>query len=240
MSSTFELSLIAASGLALLHLLAPRLHGEALDRPIWVSLAAGMSVAYVLVELLPELAENQQLWLEARPDRALHWLHRQVYVAAMLGMILALGTNYLTIAREKPLARFWINTSWAALHSLIVGAVGLQINRVDGVLLALVAFGAHFLVNDHSLLVHGQRAFARYGRWVLAAAVMVGWAMTAGARPHVIVIAGLLGILSGSIILTVIKEELPEEGQHRFPMFVFGAVTYAMLLLAMDYIDREG
>lgn len=239
MSTALLLSLIAASGLALLHVLAPRLHGEALDRPIWVSVAAGMSVAYVLVQLLPELAEEQRMWLEDRPHRPLYWLDRQVYVAAMLGMILALGTNYLSLAREKPTARFWINTGWAALHSWIVGAVGLHVDRLAALLLALVAFGAHFLVNDHSLLTVHPRAFARYGRWVLAGALMLGWVMTANRQPHIVVVAGLLGILSGSIILTVIKEELPEDRQKaRFPMFVFGAVTYAVLLLAMAYLDR--
>jgi hypothetical protein len=238
MSSAFHLSLIAVSGLALLHLLVPRIHGDSLERPVWLSVAGGMSVAYVLIHLLPELAENQRLWLEAWPDRPLRWLDRQVYVAAMLGLMLALGTNYLTDGRENSQPRFWINTGWFTLHNLIVGAVGLHIDGVIPLVLALVAFGAHFLVNDHALLMQHPRAYTRYGRWVLASSILVGWLTTAAAQPHIIAVAGLLGLLSGSIILTVIKEELPGERQGRFLMFVIGALVYTALLLAMAYLDR--
>ncbi|MBX3156579.1 MAG: hypothetical protein KF773_11305 [Deltaproteobacteria bacterium] len=232
------LSLVAVCALATLHVLAPRLHGDALERPTWLSVAGGMSVAYVLVYLLPELAESQHAWLEAWPDRPFRWLDRQVYVTAMFGIILALGITYAAEGR-RPGMRFWPNTVMFALHNGIVGAVGL---RVDGVLplaLALLAFGAHFLVNDHALQTQHPRAFARYGRWVLAGSLVFGWTLSEMlGHPHVILVAALLGFLSGSIILNSIKEELPGKQQGRFPLFVVGALLYTTILLALAYFSH--
>src|SRR5690606_23095353 len=50
--------------LAVLHLVAGHLHRGAVQRPAWLSVAGGMSVAYVFVHLLPELSEMQARWLE--------------------------------------------------------------------------------------------------------------------------------------------------------------------------------
>jgi hypothetical protein len=198
-----------------------------------------MSVAYVLIYLLPELAESQHEWLEAWPNRPLRWLHRQVYVAAMLGMMLALGINTLTADRRAPSTRFWLNISLAALHNLIVGAVGLRFATPFPLAIAVLAFGSHFVVDDHSLHTRYGRAYARFGRWVLAAALALGAAITTVVEPHVIAIAALLGLLAGGIILSSIKEQLPEQQSGRFLYFVVGAITYAGLLLVMFYLARS-
>jgi hypothetical protein len=41
----------------------------------------------------------------------------------------------------------------------------------------------------------------------------------------------LFAFLAGGIVLNVIKEELPEERESRFPAFVVGTGGYAVLLL---------
>lgn len=239
MSTATQLSAIAVSILAAVHLLAPRLRTGALERPKWMSIAGGMSVAYVLVHLVPELAESQREWLVAYTARRFHWLDRQVYLAAMLGLLLGLGIDYLTEERRAPGARFWLKITLAAAYNLIIGAVAFHDEALAPLAIAVVAFGAHYLVADHALQVRHGDAFARHGRWLLAGAMVLGWALTAAIEPHVVVIAALLGLLSGGIILGVMSEELPEKRQGRFSYFVLGAIAYAALLLALEWLEHR-
>ncbi len=94
------------------------------------------------------------------------------------------------------------------------------------------AMTLHFLVNDHGLREHHKGAYDRVGRWVLAGAVLVGWALGLVAEVSEIALAVLIAVLAGGIILNVLKEELPEERESRVWAFALGAALYAALLLA--------
>ena len=59
-------SLLAALGLALTHLLAGKLRFlDGTPRSVWLSVAGGVSVAYVFVHLLPEVSEVQEVLADA-------------------------------------------------------------------------------------------------------------------------------------------------------------------------------
>ena len=90
---------------------------------------------------------------------------------------------------------------------------------------------AHFMVNDFGLREHHRRRYHHLGRWILAAAVLIGWAVGALAQIDRAVLGLLFALLAGGVILNVIKEELPEERQSRWWAFALGAAAYAILLL---------
>jgi hypothetical protein len=230
-------SLGAVVLMAALHVFAAQL-GRALGRPTWIPIANGLSVAYVIVHLLPEMAETQAEWLAAWPDRPLGWLDRQVYVAALLGLLLSLWLDRLASRRASPGATFWLDTGSFAIYNVIIGGLGLRVRSLLPLILAAIAFGAHFLVNDHGLYTRNSRDYARSGRWLLAGSIILGWVLVTATRPHVIVVAALLGLLSGGIMLNVIKDEVPDKREGRYALFVLGAVVYASLLLAIRYIAR--
>ena len=71
MGSEHLQSLLAVLALALVHIVAKYVHWGSTPHPRWLSLMSGVSVAYVFVHLLPELAEAQSHWLERRPNRPL-------------------------------------------------------------------------------------------------------------------------------------------------------------------------
>ncbi|MBX3158897.1 MAG: hypothetical protein KF773_23225 [Deltaproteobacteria bacterium] len=240
MTSSTMLSLIGVSIVATLHVTAGLLHRGVLERPTWLSVASGLAVAYVFVHLLPELAETQARFLEARPVRSLVWLQSHVYLAALVGVLLALGLDRATAHPGEQRARFWLHTGSFALYNLLVGGLALRVTNVPTLILAVIAFGAHFLVNDHGLQVEYGRAYTRFGRWLLAAAIVVGWAIALATRPPPAVVVVLLGLLSGSIILNVLKDELPGRREGRFLAFVLGAIGYALLLLALSYTMQAG
>jgi hypothetical protein len=236
MSSRTLVSLVGVIALAGLHLVAGHLHRGAGRRPAWLSAAGGMSIAYVFVHLLPELAETQARWIEARPDRPLDWLETQIYVAALVGVIVALGLE--RVAGTGRRHRFWLHTTSFAIYNALIGGFALRLRGVAPLILAVLAFGAHFLINDHSLHRQYGRAYERLGRWVLAAAIVTGWGVAMVWTPPVVLVAVVLGLLSGGIILNAIKEELPEERAGRFSSWVAGALVYALLLLVLTYVQR--
>jgi hypothetical protein len=235
MTSMTVPSLVGVLVVAVLHLGAGHVHRGVLERPTWLSVASGLAVAYVFVHLLPELAETQARFLEARRERPLDWLESHVYLAALVGVLLALGLDRATADHGKRGERFWLHTGSFALYNLLVGGLALRVPNVGTLILAVIAFGAHFVVNDHGLQVEYGRAYVRYGRWLLAAAIVLGWVIAYVLRPSVVLEAALLGLLSGGIIMNVLKDEIPGRREGRYGAFVAGAIGYAALLLALSY-----
>ncbi len=128
---------------------------------------------------------------------------------------------------------FWIHIGSFALYNFLTGY--LLLDRLDSGLDALVLFALamalHFVVNDYGLREHHKGLYTRIGRWVISAAVLLGWAVgLAGEIPEA-AIAVLTAFLAGGVIMNVLKEELPEERQSRFWAFAVGAAAYAALLL---------
>lgn len=79
-------SLVSAGVLALGHLFAGKLRFlEGTPRSIWLSMAGGVSVAYVFMHLLPELAEGQEVLAEAL-EESLFFLESHAYLVALLGL----------------------------------------------------------------------------------------------------------------------------------------------------------
>jgi hypothetical protein len=94
-----------------------------------------------------------------------------------------------------------------------------------------LAMALHFLVNDYGLRRDHKQAYHDTGRWLLAAAVILGWIIATTLVIHEVAVAILFAFLAGGVILNVLKEELPQETLSSFWAFALGAVLYAALLL---------
>ena len=238
-------SLVAVMGLAAAHLLAggPRCAPSG-RRSIWLSLASGVAVAYVFAHLLPELAAGQAA-LAAALGESMLALERQAYLVALTGLVAFYGLERLALhsrREERAAGRgdatspevFWLHVASFAAYNLLIGY--LLLHEADHGLWELISFAVaillHFVVNDYGLREHHREAYARVGRWVLAAAVTLGWALgLLGELPEAAV-ALLLAFLAGGIVLNVLKEELPAGQVVRFGAFALGAATFAALSLA--------
>src|SRR5215217_6807223 len=75
------------------------------------------------------------------------------------------------------------------LHRLAAG--------LEDLLLFFVAMALHFVVNDHGLREHHKNAYLRKGRWVLAAAVVLGWVVGLLTEIPEVAIAVLTAFLAG-------------------------------------------
>lgn len=83
------ISLLAVVGLAFVHLFSNRLRFlDVTPRSVWLSIFGGISVAYVFVHLLPELAEGQETIAEAVGEgEGLAYLESHIYLVALVASL---------------------------------------------------------------------------------------------------------------------------------------------------------
>lgn len=213
-------------------------------RSIWLSGAGGVSVAYVFVHLLPELAEHQEtLGERARAAGVLGSIESHAYLIALFGLALfygverfartAGGTRSGTRSEDTPLGVFWVHLGAFAIYNVLIGY--LLVHREEADLRGLIIYGfamsLHFVVNDQGLRDQHGHIYHRYGRWLLAVAPVLGFALGLATEVSPFLLSALFAFLAGGIILNVLKEELPEERKSRFSAFAGGAAAYAALLL---------
>ena len=77
---------------------------------------------------------------------------------------------------------------------------------------------------------HQSQEFDKWGRYILAVASLIGWAALLLATPSEIFSDLLIAVLTGYIIHTVFRSELPAFEESNFRWFLAGVVVYALLL----------
>jgi hypothetical protein len=152
----------------------------------WVSVAAGVSVAYVFVDVLPELRAQHQTFRQAA-DEGLLFAEQRIYVLALLSFVVLYGLEHMVLAsrerRHEATASvaadpvYWLHLGGFAAYSVLIGY--LLVERAERGPLALAVYGLamalHFLIVDHSLREEHGQVYDRGGRWVLATSVLAGW-----------------------------------------------------------------
>ena len=132
---------------------------------------------------------------------------------------------------------FWLHAGSFAIYNALIGYLLLHREEPGLWSLALFAFafamGVHFVVNDSGLREDHKGAYDRYGRWVLAAAVLAGWVVGLLSEVSEAALAVFFAFLAGGVVMNVLKEELPEERESRFWAFAAGAALYSAVLLAL-------
>lgn len=237
--TVFGATLIAASGLALIHLLSGKLRFlDAIPRNRWLSIAGGVAVAYAVVHLLPELHAHQQAVESTTGD--LPFAEHLVYLPTLLGVVLFYGLERIAQQSKQEQASgttgvtvYWLHMSSYAFYNVLIGYLLVRQARSPlSLLLFFVGIGFHFLVNDHGLRQHHKDPYHRSGRWVLSAAILLGWSLGATTAIHDAITASVVAFLTGGILLNTFKEELPEERNSRFGVFALAAFGYAAIMLA--------
>jgi hypothetical protein len=229
---------LAAVVLALVHLLAGRVHSLGLvSGRTWLSAGGGASVAYVFVHLLPELGRGNRFVGE--PAVLGGVLERHVYLVALIGFLLFYGLEHLArrgAPRESGTvdpAVFWVHVGSFAVYNALIGYLVVHRDERGAVALVLfaAAMGLHFLVTDHGLREHFRERYHRLGRWLLSAAIVAGWTIGQSVGVRETHLHVLFALLAGGVVLNVIKEEVPGHCHSHFLPFLGGAVGYTVLLL---------
>ena len=211
----------------------------------WLSVGAGVTVAFVFLFLLPELAHFQQILAETTQGR---WYEEVIYVTAIGGVTVYYGLEHLAYRVRKPHREepeqqtpfghdyvFWLHMGWYAFYNVIVGTLLLYGDQesIEGLILYAVAMAVHFLTIDTAMRRHHEQVYRQTGRWILAAAVVIGWALGSVAPLGLGLIAAAMGFLSGGLLINAIKDELPSSGRAKFVPFIGGVLVFSILVMAL-------
>ena len=226
------------------HILVGRLRFlESKPRSAWLSFAGGVSVAYVFLHIMPELAAHGEVFTEAT-GLEMAFAESWVYTLSLAGLVLFYGLERaIVVSRTARMAGggddrpeqlvFWLHVGASSVLIFIVSY--LLNHREDSSPIELfLYFGAlllHFVSYDFGTREDHPDLYDRYGRWALAAATLIGWITGTVVMLPELAIGCLFAFVGGSIVLVILKEELPEERESRFVPFLVGTVLYAVLVL---------
>ena len=241
-------SLAAAVLFAGAYLAGGRLGASDAEGRIWsrrryISAAAGISVAYIFMDVLPELEVQRQVLVRAAGGAELLVAEQRIYALALLSFVVIYGLEHMVLVnrehRRKSVAAgdadavFWLQLAGYAAYSALIGY--LVIERAERGVLPLVAYtfamAVHFLIVDHALEEEHGRAYQAWGRRLLAASVLVGWLIGVMAPLSEVAIARLFAVLAGGVVITSLRAELPNDREGRFWPFCVGAVVFAVALI---------
>jgi hypothetical protein len=241
-------SLIAACVLAAIYAILGRAgRAEGAERfwahRRWVSAAAGVSVAYVFIDVLPDLAAQNRALREAMGGIELRFAEQRVYVLVLLSFVVMYGLEHMVLAsRERRRAFiaggerdavYWLHLGGFAAYSALIGYLLSERAERGAASLAVytLAMAVHFVIVNHSLSDEHSGAYRGHGHWWLAGSVIVGWALGALVPISEVAFARLFALLAGGVVITSLNAELPGERAARFWPFCMGAVVFALLLL---------
>ena len=209
-----------------------------------VSFGAGIAVAYVFIKLLPELNAASEVFVEHTHEISLPFPHLRVYAAALLGFIIYYGLQYMVnwsrLTQDEKLpeeaAEQWKFLVAISGYTLYVGIICyLMVRSLEGgpvpIVFYTVAMAFHFVSLRHSLWHEYGSMYDRWGKNILGASCLVGWAMAVFFPLPATVIITLLGYIAGAVIMNTMIAELPREKEGRFVYFFLGAVFFTGLLI---------
>jgi hypothetical protein len=208
-----------------------------------LSAAGGAAVAYVFIHLLPELARAGKTFVEITANQGLPLPEYRVYIAALAGFVLFYGLENMVrwsrLSGRREEADYSISDPVFLLHiggfAMYAGLISyVMVRGIDEksvpILIYGIAMGLHFLSTDHSMHHEHGSMYDRFGKWILAAAALAGWACGALTEFPKPVVITMLGFVSGGVVMNSMIVELPGEKDGRFLPFCTGAAAYAALL----------
>lgn len=229
--------LIALIILLLIHLYANKAsafgflwHGR------FLSFAAGVSLAYVFVEMLPAVSKSQPILKQAFDGYVfIPYLDKHAYLIALIGVLFSYGLESTSLRKTN--LSFWVSMTGYALFNIFVGASLSDPDDPDiqPLVLFVIAMGLHYFVHDHNLEETYKRLYENYGRYILCLALILGWFIGLYGNIPDTIIALVVAFVAGGVMLNVLHYELPNKQKGGYLFFVFGALSYSYILLQVGH-----
>lgn len=198
------------------------------------SFSAGTGLAYVLLYLLFELvkygAPKIHTLLPLGPEPL------ETLFIMLLGTLSASYLLQVHLEKSPNLRDDYLGfAAFFLVYNFLVGAGIVEEAHTAGMLslgFYVTALGLHLLFND--LFLHHLNPDAHHWRWraALAAMPVIGCAVATGFLLPEGVLYGMLAVVGGSTIISVVRHELPNPESFRPTAFITGVVIYATLILA--------
>ncbi len=198
----------------------------------WQALSAGVGVAYVFVNILPELEEHRPIVAGSAMGSLLD-AEKRIYLWGLAGLIAFAGLSRLRFVQRSSKPVFWGAIAGWGIYMLLIGY--LLLHREDSSVYSLwlftFAMGLHIFMLDNELMERFEGSYAPWGRMALICCLLLGWEMgVADALPEGLT-SRLFAFVAGGVIITSAHEELSVEECGRFGWFAVGAAAYAVVLM---------
>lgn len=243
-------SLVAILVLALVHLFVKELRRlSTRSRNALLALGAGASLAYVLLRILPKLAEKQDDLMASVGTGMRGFLEHHAYLVAMTGLVVYYGISRLGTHRAGETSSDLSSRNNAALvgtvagygaYSMLIGY--LIVNRLQFGLFSMtlinLGMGTLFLVSDYGLCKRWPSAYNSWIRWVLTLTLLSGWALGVTIKVSSNVVALWYAFLAGVMLIVTIGEKLSNEERGSFWPFLAGVVAFTTLLLILEQLPQ--
>jgi hypothetical protein len=245
----YPYTLAAAVVLASVYVFGNKLRAGSHHRR-WVSIAAGVSVATIFIDLLPEISESQAKFSTGADRGAAFFPEQAIYIAAMLGFVLFYGLEYLVAkspsegdrpGEDKPTEDKPNNVFFSFQIAAFAGYNGLIAyllvhntwHGAPSLFLYALAMAFHLLLVDHSLAEERHGLYESRGRWILAVAVIAGWAAGNLISIPEQWLARITGFVCGGVLMNTLVVELPEGRGGRLWPFLLAAAAYSLVLIVV-------
>lgn len=198
----------------------------------FLSFASGVSFSYVFVDLLPSLSEGQPV-LKETFGGIVPFLDKHAYLISLIGVLFYYGIQGPSTSAQD--WKFWISMAGYTLFNFFMGAsLADPLNTdIQPIWLFTIAVGLHYFVHDHNLRQDHKEAYEIEARWILVAALVLGWLTGFYFKIPDALIALVVAFVSGGMIINAMRYELPEKEGHTYRYFVLGALGYSILLISL-------
>ncbi len=215
------------------------------SRRRWISAAAGVSVAYVFVDVLPELSSLNRVLVEAGGGESALFAEQRIYILVLVAFVVMYGLQHFVVKargqersetdRESVEPAYVLQLAGFAVYAALIGY--LLVERAEDGPVTLATYAAamaiHFVIVNHSLAEEHEASYGQKGRWWLAGSVVAGCLVGLALPLSEVAFARLFAILAGGVTITSLGAELPDDRRGRFWPFCAGALAYAVLLMSV-------
>lgn len=224
------------------HFLAPRLVSmNSTANQVVNSLAAGVSIAFVFGNMLPRLAQGGALLQHLNGNGQVPSLlvESGLFFTALAGLLVIYsfqvrGAN----GGSSPSPSYGFRITIFAFMSLMYGfsLPAFVLSGWDYAALLTVVMVAHTMARDRILAMDHPERYASKDRWIGLIAVVAG-VITAMFLPPVnpLVLLLPLAFLSGSLLMTTFRSEMPSPTKVKLKWLLLSAATTTLILIAAAY-----
>lgn len=212
----------------------------------FASFAGGTAVAYVFLHMLPDLVEyNEPI---GKFLIRIQWLtpftELMIYIVGLLGFLIYYGLElvaerYAHAEKKHKLVYSLHLTMFGLYNFLITYTMSLRaLTSITATALFTFAMALHFVLTDQKFSRLYRSKFNHAGHFFLICALILGWVCSVVFDPvNVVSVAFMLAFLSGSVLLNVFREELPDAGLANYCWFTIGSLVVSLALLLQAWVS---
>jgi len=219
----------------------------------FLSFAAGISVAYIFVHMLPTLQLIREIATDFPSEFKMIFPEYSVYLWTMVGFLVFYGLETMvTRSQASPEKhagghgdtaswQVWVHISGFAIYTWLLTYMMVWTGKENLTLcLFALAMGMHIFTISCNLSVHYQAAYDRRGAFLLALASLAGWVSALTLKIPTQVVLNLVAFVCGGVVVNAAIGELPKEKEGQYWFFLAGALVYTTLLLILSHFEHAG